>query len=180
MKILIVAQARSGSSSLQQCIASASGFPLLREPFATWKKGQEDQDLLTIKNNKNIVVKVVSNDFYQDNRFKNENDFFVMFDKVVGLTRNSTYQNVSSFLIASHFDSWHESSKNKVLSIEEYQEIMEDSFDYWYKEMEEYKNKIKSFDIEQFTYEELYVDKTGWERLEDYLGIKLDPTIRFS
>ena len=151
----------------------------MREPFSPWREDVE-KDIYTIENSENIVVKVCNNAFYKHTRFQDKNDFFALFDKVIGLTRESTYQNVSSFLIANHFNSWHESSKDKVFSIKDYEEIMNKEFDYYYKIMEEYKDKIKSFDMIQFTYEELYVDYTGWERLEDYLGIKLDRTIVFT
>ena len=179
MKILIVAQSRSGSSSLQQCISYAFGFSYMREPFSSWREDFE-KDIAVIKNTENIVVKVCNNDFYKHSNFQDENDFFALFDKVIGLTRDSTYQTVSSFLIATHFNSWHESSKDKVFSIKDYEKVMRDNFDFWYKETEIYKNKIKSFNIPQFTYEELYVDDTGWERLEGYLGIKLDKTAVFT
>ena len=151
----------------------------MREPFSSWREDVE-KDIYTIENTENIVVKVCNNDFYSHPRFQNENDFFALFDKVVGLTRESNYQNVSSFLISNHFNSWHESSKNKVFSIKDYENLMNKDFDYWYEEMKKYKNKIRSFDIPQFTYEELYVDDTGWERLEDYIGIKLKKTSVFS
>jgi hypothetical protein len=179
MKILIVAQSRSGSSSLEQCIAEATGFPHMREPFNHWRLDPE-QDVLKIENYKNIVVKVVDNHFYKHPRFEEEKVFFSMFDKVIGLTRDSTYQNVSSLLIASKFNSWEESSKNKIFSIKEYEKIMNDNFDFYYEKAKQIKNKIKSFDIFQTTYEELYVNDTGWDKLENYLGFKLDKTIMFS
>jgi hypothetical protein len=184
VKILIVAQARSGSGSLQQCISDSFGFPYMREPFSSWRKTIRnidiEQDLEIIENTENIVVKVCNNSFYMHPKFQDENDFFALFDKVVGLTRESTYETVSSFLIATHFNSWHETSKDKIFSIKDYEDMMRDNFDFHYKETEIYKNKIKSFNIPQFTYEELYVNDTGWERLEDYLGIKLDKTSVFT
>jgi hypothetical protein len=178
MKILIVAQSRSGSSSLQECIASSLGSPYIREPFSEWRPDVE-ADIFNIENHKDIVVKVVDSAFHNHHAFKDENDVFKMFDKIIGLTRDSTYQTVSSALIALHFNSWHESSKTKVSSIKEYQEIMGREFDAVYQQVEAYKIKIRSFDIFQTTYEELYVEGSGWEKLEEYLGIRLDREIVF-
>jgi hypothetical protein len=180
MKILIVAQARSGSGSLQKCISDSFGFPYMREPFSSWRENTIEKDIDIIENTENIVVKVVTDRFDIHPRFKNPHDFFALFDKVIILTRESTYQNVASFLIATHFNSWHESSKNRVASVKEYEEIMGDKFDHYYKLIEEIKNRLRSYNIPQFTYEELYVNDTGWERLEDYLGIKLDKTAVFT
>ena len=152
----------------------------MREPFCEWRAHSLEKDIDVIESIESIVVKVVVSTFDSHPRFKNPNDFFALFDKVIGLTRDSAYQTVSSFLIAEHFNSWNKSSRNIPISVEEYENIMRDNFDRYYKETEIHKNNIKSFDIIQFTYEELYVDGTGWERLEDYLGVTLDRTTVFT
>jgi hypothetical protein len=93
MKILIVAQTRSGSTSLLNAISKGSNLPILFEPFGH-NRSDISVDSAIVKNTNNVVVKVVDNQFNQVKEFSNPQNFFSLFDKVIGLTRESNHENI--------------------------------------------------------------------------------------
>jgi hypothetical protein len=177
MKILIVAQARSGSTSLLKAISKSLNCKILYEPFNEHSIDRLSEDVDTIKYSNNIVVKVVDNHFYKHKEFEDEKNFFAFFDKVIGLTRNSTDENVISLLIARHFNSWRESSKNKNFPYSD--EYIRNSKDYkfYVKESEKIKKEIKAFNIFQVTYEGIFLNQNEIKDLEEYLGFNISDKI---
>ena len=172
MKILIVAQTRSGSTSLTYSIANALKSEVLFEPFSD-NRISRDRAFASFKNTNNLVVKVIDNNFNQINEFTDPQNFFSLFDKVIGLTRESTHENVTSYLIAKYFDSFDKSQKDIEFSKEQYDNIINHGYKNHYKHSDKIKKDIKSFDIFQVTYEGLYVNKDQWKDLENYLGFKV-------
>ena len=171
MKVLIVAQARSGSTSLLKAIGYSSDLMIINEPFRDSNNFADDYKLL--KDTDNIVVKTVGNWFYRMEEFSDANKLFEMFDKVIGLTRNNIEEATTSYLVASHFNSWRKGQKSHKLSEEDYNKVVLDKYEEQLKEVKRIQSEIKSFNIEQFTYEGLFKDKTELDAIEKYLGFKI-------
>lgn len=175
MKVLIVAQARSGSTSLLKAIGYSADLMIVNEPFrnspVTGTTLADDYKL--IKDTDNLVVKTVGNWFFRVEEFSNPNKLFSMFDKVIGLTRNNIEETTTSYLIADHFNSWRKGQKAHKLSEEEYNKIISDKYEKQLEDVKKIQSEIKSFNIEQFTYEGLFRDKTELDSIEKYLGFKI-------
>ncbi len=171
MKVLIVAQARSGSTSLLKAIGYSSDLMIINEPFRDITKFSDDYKLL--KDTDNIVVKTVDNWFYRIDEFSDPNRLFSMFDKVIGLTRNNIEDTTTSYLIASHFNSWRKGQKSYKLSKEEYNSIILNQYEDRYNHVKKIQQEIKLFDIEQFTYEGLFIDRNELNLIENYLGFEI-------
>ena len=172
MKILIVAQARSGSTSLLKAISLSSKLGAVYEPFADNKRLKQDYDF--IKNTDNIVVKIVDNWFYKVDEISDPIILFSFFDKVIGLTREDTAAGVNSFLIANHFNSWRKSQKDLEIKENEYEKIIRDNYKEKYEYNENIRKQIILFDILQFTYEGIFVNKKELPALEKYLGFGIE------
>jgi hypothetical protein len=171
MKVLIVAQARSGSTSLLKAVGYGSDLMIINEPFRDSDKFADDYKL--IKDTDNIVVKTVGNWFYRMEEFSDPNKLFSMFDKVIGLTRNNVEETTTSYLVASHLNSWRKGQKDHKLSEEEYNKIISDKYEEQYNDVKRIQEEIKSFNIEQFTYEGLFKDRTELDAIEKYLGFEI-------
>jgi len=176
MKVLIVAQARSGSTSLLRAVGYSSDLMIINEPFRDSHKFADDYKLL--KDTDNIVVKTVGNWFSRMEEFSDPNQLFSMFDKVIGLTRNNTEEATKSYLVASHFNSWRKGQKAHKLSEEEYKKIILDKYEEQLEDVKKIQSEIKSFNIEQFTYEGLFVDRTELDAIEKYLGFTIRSEIQ--
>jgi hypothetical protein len=171
LKVLIVAQARSGSTSLLRAVGYSSDLMIINEPFRDSDKFVDDYNRL--KDTDNIVVKIVGNWFYRMEELSDPNTLFSMFDKVIGLTRNNTEETTKSYLVASHFNSWRKGQKAHKLSEEEYKKIILDKYEEQLEDVKKIQSEIKSFNIEQFTYEGLFIDKTELDAIEKYLGFEI-------
>jgi hypothetical protein len=171
MKVLIVAQARSGSTSLLKAVGYGSDLMIINEPFRDIDKFADDYKL--IKDTDNIVVKTVGNWFYRMDEFSDPNKLFSMFDKVIGLTRNNVEEATTSYLVASHLNSWRKGQKEHKFSEEEYNNIILDRYQEQLEEVNRIQSEIKSFNIEQFTYEGLFKDRTQLDSIEKYLGFEI-------
>ena len=171
MKVLIVAQARSGSTSLLKAVGYGSDLMIINEPFRDIDKFADDYKL--IKDTDNIVVKTVGNWFNRMEEFSDPNKLFAMFDKVIGLTRNNIEETTTSYLVASHLNSWRKGQKEHKLSEEEYAKIISDNYEEQYNNVKNIQEEIKSFNIKQFTYEGLFKDRTELDDIEEYLGFEI-------
>lgn len=182
MKVLIVAQARSGSTSLLKAVGYSSDLMIINEPFrnspVTGTTLADDYKL--IKYTDNIVVKTVGNWFFRVEEFSDPNKLFSMFDRVIGLTRNDLEETTKSYLVADHFNSWRKGQKSHKLSEEEYKKIVSDKYEEQLKEVKKIQSEIKSFNIKQFTYEGLFKDKTELDDIEKYLGFEIRSYIQDS
>lgn len=176
LKVLIVAQARSGSTSLLKAVGYSSDLMIINEPFRDSDKFVDDYN--RIKDTDNIVVKIVDNWFYSMEELSDPNKLFSMFDKVIGLTRDSIEDTTTSYLVASHFNSWRKSQKKFKLSEDEYNKIVLDKYEEQYSHAKCIREQIKSFNIEQFTYEGLFIDKTELDTIEKYLGFEIRSEIQ--
>ena len=145
---------------------------IINEPFR-YKDSHNDHfadEYKLIKDTDNIVVKTVGNWFYHMEEFSDPNILFSMFDRVIGLTRSNEEEATKSYLVASHFNSWRKGQKAYKLSEEEYKKIISDRYEEQLKDVKKIQSEIKSFNIEQFTYEGLFIDKNELDAIEKYLG----------
>lgn len=149
---------------------------IIQEPFRHSHQFADDYKLLKEKDD--IVVKIVDNWFYRIQEFSDPNKLFSMFDKVIGLTRNSIEDTTTSYLVASHFDGWRKSQKDFKLSEDEYNNIILDKYEEQYNHTKGIQEEIKSFNIEQFTYEGIFIDRTELDNIEKYLGFEIRSYIK--
>lgn len=174
MKVLLIAQSRSGSTTLAKAISSATGAPALMEPFNLAVDIDYEFNLQKeeIKSKSDIVVKIVDNHFYKLSEFADYKNLTKHFDKVIGLTINDAKDTAKSRQIAELTGEWRYSSKtnknlylDSALDNERYKELLHESV--------RISKEILSFDIFQVTYEGLYDVKNEWTALENYLGFSI-------
>ncbi len=170
MKILILAQSRSGSTSLTKAIKAKTKMPMLYEPFKPMYSSQHNDQALQIINSSELLVKIVDSNFMFCDQFLDYRELTKYFDKVIGLTRSDSFENAKSKLVAEITDDWVSSYKKhnldkSIFETDEYLIKLEDS--------KKHRNLILSYDIFQITYEDIYINKTGIEKLESYLGFSV-------
>lgn len=175
MKILILAQSRSGSTSLFRAIRRALKIPTLKEPFCPAKRKTElalNKDLDTIIQYPDLLVKIIDNHFYRCSRLSHYQNLTQYFDRVIGLTREDDEANAKSYLIAAITRNWFDYTKRP--GVEE--SILEDNFDLYKQCLANSKRRreeILSFDIYQATYEGLYIRRDQITNLVEYLGFPI-------
>jgi hypothetical protein len=170
MKILILAQSRSGSTSLNKAIYDKTKIPMLYEPFKPINKEIYEVQANKIIESSELLVKIVDSNFMFYENFKDYKDLVKHFDLVIGLTRSDCNENAKSKLVAEITNDWVSSYKKhkideNIFLTEDYLNKLEDS--------KRYKDIILSYDIFQITYEDIYINKTGIPRLEKYLGFSI-------
>lgn len=163
MKILILSQSRSGSTSLTDFIIKSTNLEYLHEPF---NHGDFNKQLDKIKNSDNLIVKIVDNHFYKIDEFQDYKNLTKYFDKVIGLTRGDDYANARSRWIAEHFNSWDFASKD--IDFDE-RDLDQQRLKDLIFESKHVRESIEQFDIFQVTFEGLFIDNTEWPALEAYL-----------
>jgi hypothetical protein len=173
MKILILAQSRSGSNSLAESMIKATNYNYLQEPF---NHGDYADQTKIIKDSDDIIVKIVDNHFYKIEEFHYYKSLTSHFDRVIGLTRKDDQENARSRQIAEKLNSWYYSSKSTNI---ENVELNDSRLSDLIVESKRNKEEIKSFDIFQVTYEGLFIEKTEWEELHKYLGFSIKQYISF-
>lgn len=177
MKILILAQSRSGSTTLYKAIQNSIPINVLWEPFHYTRDGNfrlKEHEFRTIKDRPNLLVKIIDNHFYSYNGFQNHTDLTKYFDKVIGLTRENDEENAKSYYLAERDNAWFDyTNQNQDIdtTTEKYKRLVKNS--------KRIKEEILSFDIFQVTYEGLYIRKDQIQPLEDYLGFSFKDKINF-
>lgn len=174
MKILILAQTRSGSTSLATAIKDATGLTLLSEPFNPNDQANDDYHRNLIVNSSDLIVKIVDSRFASYVEFNNYIDLIKHFDIVIGLTRQDSKENAKSHLIATITGDWVNGRKThsideKLFKKEPYCSQLNDTI----TQSENNKNLILSYDIFQTTYEGLFISKTEIDALENYCGFDI-------
>jgi hypothetical protein len=170
MKILIVAQARSGSSFLAKDISAKMSLDLLWEPFNINSSGMSfDEEVAYIYNKDNIVVKIVDNHFNKIEKFKaNPEILFERFDLVIGLTRRNDVKCGISRYLAKKSNYWGNDNTKKASK-----KILWANKSELHKEIlfcKQIRKEINSFRILQTTYEDLYINN-NYEKFLGSLGI---------
>ena len=157
MRILIIAQPRTGSTVFSRWLSKELGYYWLNEPF---RLNRIDVDKVFTESN--VVCKLIYQQnrgewFYYD-RIKNiEHLLSLSWDNIFILTRNDIYNQAISWVWTDLNQKWHENyqitnywiNRNKT-NIEKY-----------VKELEFEKIKINSFHFNQISYEGIY--ETGYD-----------------
>jgi len=160
MRILIIAHARTGSTTIANWISSSLKYKCIFESFNTYMPEKYD-------GRDNVVVKELYN------HFKNEtelNEFIKLFDKIIALTRTNEMEvSISMFYgnTQKNFkwsepyelsDEWIEQNKKEILSNIE--------------KITYTQNKIKNIpNTLQITYEGIFTNKSDIVAVKNYVGI---------
>jgi len=158
MRILIIAQPRTGSTVFSRWLSKELNYNWLNEPFNSHDKIEIDK--VYIENN--IVCKLIYQEnrgewFYDDRIKSTEHLLSLSWDSIFILTRNDVYDQSISKVWGDSNQKWHENyqitnnwiNQNKT-NIEKY-----------FKELELEKIKINSFHSNQISYEGIY--ETGYD-----------------
>jgi hypothetical protein len=163
MKILIVAYARTGSTTITKWIAKSLKYKAVYEPFN--KKMPERYN-----GGDNIVVKEIYNHLKDNNNIE---EFIQLFDKVICLTRDNEIDVSISILYATRnemvswhtpyiiSDDWLNNNKHNILVNT--------------NTINEIQTKIKNIpNTLQITYEGIFNTKEDINRVKEYIGIETD------
>ena len=158
MRILIIALARSGGYQLNEWLSLELEYKRIHEPIVR---------NISTDGLDNIVVKHLIDDYKSDNNLHFD---LKNWDKIIGLTRENTYDNAISQVYAKQKQEWRLAyTITNEWILENENEIKE--VEAWFiKSINELKT-IK--EIELFvTYEGIYNTKEDIQRIKDYIGIK--------
>lgn len=160
MRILIIANARTGSTTIAQWIASSLKYECIYEPL-------NNKMPVRYNGGDNVVVKELYNHFKDETQL---NEFIKLFDKVIGLTRTDELEvrismhyghTQENFLWEKPYelsDDWIEKNKEEIL--------------FKLGEVTEIQNKIKNIpNTLQITYEGIFTNRNDISIVKDYVGI---------
>jgi hypothetical protein len=158
MRILIISLARSGGYQFNDWLALELEYERVHEPIVR-RVSTEGKD--------NIVVKHLINDYENDINLHND---LKNWDRIIGLTRNDTYNAAISHVYALQKQQWRlPYSVSDEWILENEKEIKE--IEQWFINSVNYSKTIK--EIELFvTYEAIYHTKEDIQKVKDYVGIK--------
>jgi hypothetical protein len=173
MRILILSQARSGSTGLQAWLKEEFKEEVMVNPFNPYDKSEEelDDDYEWLVSDRGLILKFVDNLFLKVSRIPDAGWLIRRFDKVIGLTRENDIDYAKSRLIGDITNDWRSSSSS-------HPHITDDALDKY--KLEQYveeakinKQFIRDLPLFQITYEQIYKDKNVNGLLE-YLELKPD------
>jgi len=160
MRVAIYAQARSGSTTLAHYLSYSLKFKLILEPLRRNNLNTYSYD--EIWKQDNVVVKFLLRDNKKVEKISNS------FDKVIWLTRENDLEGAESLAQAEFKNEWHEKYFYNKYSFENKH----------INKLKEYRNTHKKFIQSQgnfqITYEEIFYERVGIPKINDYIGIKSD------
>ena len=161
MKILLLSEGRTGSYSVMKWIQEHFKYEIISEV--------KDNQSYDYKNNDNFIIKktLSNNDF-------NLNDI-IYFDKVIILYRENTLEQAESSLYAILKQKWHHTDGTNdghyVISNEFLNNNRENILSIKYQ-YDRYLKIYKQLDFGlKITYEDIFINKIGQKKLEEYLEI---------
>ncbi len=170
MRILIIAQSRTGSTAFSKWLSKELNYYWLNEPFNSNIKSQIDK----VFTEKNIVCKIcvkeIESNFIgrQNIKIKNINDLFLLtWDKIFILTRNDSYDQAISKVWASLNNKWHD----KYEITQDWLQQNKNHIEKYSKELESEKIKINSFHFNQISYEGIYETGLDLSKVCSLVGI---------
>lgn len=171
MRILVLAQSRSGSTGLTAWLKSEFNEPVLIEPFNPYANSEEElqRHMELVKSDDGLILKFVDNMFLGVKEIESTEWLISRFDKVIGLTREDDEACAFSRLIAHLNNDWKGSVHNAPIS----EQIIKDNENLmrtYTSHAKKQKEFIKALDIFQITFEEIYEEKNV-SRLAEYLEI---------
>lgn len=167
MTILLIAEARSGSTNLAKWLKqSLPGYKLFNEPF-NYRSSHYVGKNNKIDYNENIII--------SEKYFYNEeliNEYLKNSDKVFCLTRENKVEQMESYIMALKTENWYSKYIPK--------NIYDNIENFGFRELErfhqsriDFKNFIDTNNLKTFTYENLYFNN-GIDELKTYLNIESD------
>ena len=159
MRIAIYAQARSGSTALYNYIKDSLSYKGILEPYNP--KFPERFTEEEIWKQDNIVVKFLLRDKNIAERLPS------VFDKVIYLTRSNDLEGAESLVYATKKDIWHEPYEYSTLKDSFSDEEIKDKRN----KRAQHRKYIESQKGFQITYEEIFYDRVGIQRINNYINI---------
>ena len=160
MRILIIAQSRTGSTVFSKWLSKELNYYWLNEPFNSNIKSEIDK----IFTEKNIVCKIcvkeIESNFIgrQNIKIKNINDLLLLtWDKIFVLTRNDSYDQAISKVWASLNNKWHSNYE----ITDKWAHANKKHIEKCYEELVFEKKQINLINSTQITYEGIY--ETGYD-----------------
>ena len=163
MRVAIYAQARSGSTALYMYVRKSLKYKGILEPYSPKFPNRFTEEEIWEKDN--VVVKFLIRDNNIAKRIP------LAFDKVIYLTRSNDLEGAESLARAQSKDEWHKRYFYNKSNFEKKH----------INKLKEYRNTHKKFIQSQgnfqITYEEIYYEKVGIPKINDYIGIKTNEYI---
>jgi hypothetical protein len=171
MRILILAQSRSGSTSLCAWLKSETGEEVMLEPFNPYANTDEQlaDQLEWVNSDRGLILKFVDNMHIAVPALESTEVLMTKFDKVIGLTRDDDDACAYSRVVAEISGDYRGSADTA--EVDEAVVAANAGLLESYKiHAQSKKADIRDLDIFQITFEELYEQKDA-SRLIEYLGI---------
>jgi predicted heme/steroid binding protein len=168
MRILIIAQPRTGSTVFSKWLSKELNYYWLNEPFNSHNKIEIDK--VFTKNN--IVCKLIfqenRGEWFYDNRIENTiNLLSLSWDSIFILTRNDVYDQSISKVWGDINHKWHENYE----ITQDWLQQNKNHIEKYYKELEFEKIKINSFHFNQISYEGIYETGLDLSKVCSSVGI---------
>jgi LPS sulfotransferase NodH len=166
MKILIIAEKRSGSTNLALSMQENKNLKILFEPITNPNLPDFKYNIPIYRWNISHPFLLIKETFDGITDYK---DIIPYVDKIIILHRENSYNQMLSYIYAEKNSKWHH--KWYV------EDVTDDDIDKYKKEFNEYKTKFKKLFLDntnyfKITYEELY-NKNKIKSLADYIGYDL-------
>lgn len=162
MKILIIANPRTGSTVLGRWLGLELKYNFLNEPYY-------NKSLITL--NDNVVIKELYHHFNYENI--NINEIMINFEKVIGLIRTDTIDCAISLIYANENNNNHVHGKYNIS--EKWIEKRQDKIQLISKSIEDNNQLIKNIpNILLCRYEKIFQEKLDLNRIKEYIGFSDD------
>lgn len=176
MRILVIAQSRSGSTGFAAWLKSETNEQVMVDPFNPYSNTEEElqQQMDWLNSNNGLILKFVDNMFLKSSypELNDVNNLISKFDKVIGLTREDDEACANSRMIGHLSDDWRGSSKNTEVSLANLDEAAtKELFNLYVDQAKANKEYIRNLPIFKITYENIYIEKNIDELIE-YLGFE--------
>ena len=154
MRILIIAIGRSGGTTLNSWLGLELGYKFLNEPI--WNKLSIDGNDIVVKYHIEEIEEITYIDLTN-------------WDKIIGLTREDSYDTAISEYIARQKNKWRNVYEVRDEWVRENQLNIKKVEEHIIKKIELVK-QIKEIQL-RVTYEKIYNTKEDIQRIKDYIGI---------
>jgi hypothetical protein len=168
MRILIIAQPRTGGTVFSNWLSKELEIDWINEPFLHNK----EDDIEKIFNSDNIVVKLIfeqnTGEWSHNRKIQNIFHLFSLnWNNIFILTRENIFEQATSTIWAKTNYKWHTNYQIDQNWINQHMNLIEDFFEK-IKEGREYLRNLRQT---QITYEEIFYEKTDLYRICSYVGI---------
>jgi len=168
MRILIIAQPRTGSTVFSKWLSKELGYYWLSEPFNSHIKIEIDK----VFREKNVVCKLVyqenRGEWFYDKRIKNTEELLLLnWDYVFTLTRQDVYDQSISKVWGDLNHKWHSNYE----ITEDWINLNKKYIEKCYEELESEKKQINLIKSSQITYEGLFENKSDLFKICEIFNI---------